>query len=116
MADRYRVGRKLGRTIYRDDQLIGMMDYPNDAGMIVNALNTAETFRPVRDRMNDLRRELGQLAGDSHQRLQVEAIELRARLARVVELVDEWAGDNTVFEHADAALHLREALDKDGTH
>lgn len=35
----YRVGRHLGRTIYRDDQVIGMMDSIADARMIVDLLN-----------------------------------------------------------------------------
>ena len=35
----YRTGRKLGRTLYRDDQLIGIMDRPEDADMVVSALN-----------------------------------------------------------------------------
>ncbi len=46
---RYRVGRKLGRTIYRDDELIGVMDRTEDALMIVELLNSGpadETIQP----------------------------------------------------------------------
>jgi hypothetical protein len=41
-GQRYRVGRKLGRTIYCDDALIGIMDEAEDAAMIVDALNRSE--------------------------------------------------------------------------
>ena len=36
---RYRVGRTLGRTIYDDDTLIGMMDTPELGALLVDALN-----------------------------------------------------------------------------
>jgi hypothetical protein len=36
---RWRVGRKVGRTIYLDDQLCGMMDTPELARQVVDALN-----------------------------------------------------------------------------
>lgn len=35
----YRTGRKLGRTIYRDDNLIGVMDTPELGALVVAALN-----------------------------------------------------------------------------
>lgn len=35
---RYRVGRKLRRTLYRDGQYIGIMDTPEDAALVVDAL------------------------------------------------------------------------------
>lgn len=35
----YRTGRKLGRTIYRDDILIGVMDTPELGALVVAALN-----------------------------------------------------------------------------
>jgi hypothetical protein len=46
-ASRWRVGRKVGRTIYRQigdkpgdlDQLVGLMDTPALAAMVVAALN-----------------------------------------------------------------------------
>jgi hypothetical protein len=38
----YRVGRHLGRTIYRHNQLIGVMDTPEDGRLVVDALNAAE--------------------------------------------------------------------------
>lgn len=40
-GQRYRVGRKLGRTIYRDEVLIGVMDRAEDAALIVELLNSA---------------------------------------------------------------------------
>lgn len=40
---RYRVGRKLGRTIYDGDRLIGMMDDVADAYWIVELMNRAES-------------------------------------------------------------------------
>jgi len=36
---KYRVGRKLGRTIYHYDKLIGMMDTEGWASIVVAALN-----------------------------------------------------------------------------
>lgn len=36
---RWRVGRKLGRTLYRDDVCVGMVDTPELAAEIVVALN-----------------------------------------------------------------------------
>lgn len=38
-AHHYRVGRQLGRTIYRDDHLIGVMDHKADAKLVVDLLN-----------------------------------------------------------------------------
>lgn len=35
----FRTGRSLGRTLYKNDQLIGIMDRPEDAAMVVEALN-----------------------------------------------------------------------------
>ena len=37
--ERWRVGRKLGRTIYWDEQVVGMVDTPEIAGRIVAAMN-----------------------------------------------------------------------------
>jgi hypothetical protein len=38
----YRVGGKLGRTIYRNDELIGIMDTREDGALVVEALNARE--------------------------------------------------------------------------
>jgi hypothetical protein len=38
---RWRVGRKLGRTLYRDDRCIGMVDTPELAAEIVAVMNSA---------------------------------------------------------------------------
>ncbi len=37
--DAWRVGRKVGRTIYRGDDLIGVMDSAEDAVLVVRAVN-----------------------------------------------------------------------------
>src|ERR1700685_3701975 len=41
----WRVGRKLGRTLYKDDQCVGMFDTPELAAEIVRAMNLIETHR-----------------------------------------------------------------------
>lgn len=43
----YRVGKKLGRTIYRDDVLIGIMDTADDASTVVRSLNRIDVERGV---------------------------------------------------------------------
>lgn len=40
-AERYRVGRKLGRTVYDGEALIGIMDTANLAAKVVAALNAS---------------------------------------------------------------------------
>jgi hypothetical protein len=50
----YRLGRHLGRTIYRNNQLIGVMDTPEDGRLVVDALNQAEPLTAlVRDLYDD---------------------------------------------------------------
>jgi hypothetical protein len=39
VSHRWRVGRKLGRTLYRDDVCVGMVDSPEIAAEIVAAMN-----------------------------------------------------------------------------
>jgi len=39
MSEQYRVGRKLGRTLYRGEDLIGMMDSAEDAALVARLLN-----------------------------------------------------------------------------
>jgi hypothetical protein len=39
MSDRWRVGKKLGRTLYINDQVIGMVDTVEIAKAIVAAMN-----------------------------------------------------------------------------
>lgn len=39
MAGVWRAGRKVGRTLYRDDVLVGVMDTPELAAQVVEALN-----------------------------------------------------------------------------
>jgi hypothetical protein len=38
----WRVGRKVGRTIYEGDTLVGVMDTPELAALVVEAVNAAE--------------------------------------------------------------------------
>lgn len=35
----WRAGRKLGRTLYRGEELVGMMDDAGDAALVVRAVN-----------------------------------------------------------------------------
>ena len=41
---RWRVGRKLGRTLYRDDECIGMVDTRALAAQIVDAMNRLDAL------------------------------------------------------------------------
>lgn len=46
-GQRYRVGRKLGRTVYDGDTVIGMMDTSELAALVVSGLNRgADTSAP----------------------------------------------------------------------
>jgi hypothetical protein len=47
--NRYRTGRKLGRTIYRNDELIGIMDTTKDAELVVASLDVLEHGYSVRE-------------------------------------------------------------------
>lgn len=44
MAD-WRTGRKVGRTIYRDEVLVGVMDTPELAAQVVDAISAREAAR-----------------------------------------------------------------------
>lgn len=44
MGERWRVGRKLKRTLYRDEECVGMVDSPEIAAEIVEALNGRERY------------------------------------------------------------------------
>jgi hypothetical protein len=45
----WRVGRKLGRTLYRDEVLVGMVDTPEIATAIVDAMNATTAEARCRD-------------------------------------------------------------------
>lgn len=47
MTPRFRTGRKLGRTIYDGDALIGVMDTPELATMFVEAANASPAAAPA---------------------------------------------------------------------
>jgi hypothetical protein len=49
MSDRYRTGTKLGRTLYRNNQLIGLLDDAKDAAHIVKILNTCQKLAEATD-------------------------------------------------------------------
>lgn len=38
----WRIGRKVGRTLYRNDELVGVMDTPELAAQVVAALDWLE--------------------------------------------------------------------------
>lgn len=66
--DEWRVGRKLGRTLYLDDKLMGIMDDPAVAAQIVSAMNMAhmeselmETNDRMGQRIAELEQEKAQL-------------------------------------------------------
>ncbi len=40
---RWRVGRTVGRTVYLDDVLVGLMDTPELAAQVVAALNSGDS-------------------------------------------------------------------------
>ena len=51
--NRYRTGRHLGRTVYRDDRLIGVMDTAEDGALVVELLNARERVQVARARNAD---------------------------------------------------------------
>jgi hypothetical protein len=40
----YRTGRHLGRTVYKGDELIGVMDTPELGALVVDALNAHDRY------------------------------------------------------------------------
>jgi hypothetical protein len=60
----WRVGRKLGRTLYRDDVCIGMVDTPELAAEIVAAMNGASSLRARKD---EAMRNIMELARDGNE-------------------------------------------------
>lgn len=50
----WRVGTKLGRTLYRDEVLVGMVDTPELAAEIVARMNRTEAEQAVLDAMGDV--------------------------------------------------------------
>lgn len=49
MGGRWRTGRKVGRTIYRDDELVGVMDDAHDAARVVELLNRDDDVTALAD-------------------------------------------------------------------
>lgn len=66
---RWRTGRKVGRTIYDDDKLVGIMDTPELAQAVVNALN---------------REDVASMTGNSPRVSEVDAMILRGLVLRLI--------------------------------
>lgn len=49
----WRVGRKLGRTIYKDDAIVGLVDTPELAAEIVARMNEPSPVRAERTQTED---------------------------------------------------------------
>ena len=47
MTKRWRTGRNVGRTIYNYDELVGVMDTPDLARMVVDAMNLIDNIPEV---------------------------------------------------------------------
>lgn len=52
----WRVGHSLGRTLYRDEVLVGMVDTAELAAEIVNAMNGAEPEKTLTSAIQDVER------------------------------------------------------------
>lgn len=50
---KWRVGRKLGRTLYVDDQCVGMVDDESIAADIVNAMNLVAALESAQQILNE---------------------------------------------------------------
>ncbi len=64
MSETWRVGRKLGRTLYINDVVVGMVDTPEQAARIVEAMNRASADVRVRDVADILAARIDQLELD----------------------------------------------------
>jgi hypothetical protein len=80
----WRVGRKLGRTIYRDDALIGVMDTEADAARVVEAVNNQQSGADILAAFNRMETNVMGALED----LQAADLQLDAE---VTALVDEQA-------------------------
>lgn len=57
MSNRWRVGKKLGRTLYDGDELVGLMDTEELARLVVDAVNEQLEREEEHRRPADLRQE-----------------------------------------------------------
>ncbi len=65
----WRVGRSTGRTLWRDEQLVGMVDSPEVAAEIVGAMRAVARLlgdEPESVRERSLRREVWTIPGYAH--------------------------------------------------
>lgn len=91
---RWRVGRKVGRTIYLDGHLFGVIDTAEAATMAVDALNGAAEVEALRSQLADKTRQLTELStADGTNRWvagkELEMIEaLRGQVAKAVRLLE----------------------------
>lgn len=53
----WRVGTKLGRTLYKDNELVGLMDTPELARAVVAALNLVEALHVAEQAKKDSEQE-----------------------------------------------------------
>jgi hypothetical protein len=80
----WRVGRKLGRTIYRDDALIGVMDTEADAARVVEAVNNQQSGADILAAFKEMETNVMGALED------IQAADLQLD-AEVTALVDEQA-------------------------
>lgn len=97
MADpRYRVGRRLGRTVYRTtpngDELIGVMDTPELGALVVDALNAATADLPPPVRTGHALTNRGPQALQAMLRADPAGVQKSLRLLTRTELVTLAAG------------------------
>ncbi len=90
--ERYRVGRSLGRTLYRDDQLIGLLDDKDVAKHIADVLNHFDVMAGV---VAQASRELDEVRHDlAHARFELDVADTaREGLARLLAEVRKQALD-----------------------
>ena len=102
MSDVWRTGRKVGRTVYIGDELVGVMDTPELAEQVVRAVNIDRMATTTEHdtgcgscsqhvRVNRLRAELNLISGGWESRVRLRE-EKDARLAEVEAANVELAG------------------------
>ena len=80
-SNRWRVGTKLGRTLYRNNQLVGMMDTPELAAEVVAVMNK-EAPNDREGITNSLSRESNRVWGTMTQNFPTNIIDQLVRSIR----------------------------------
>ena len=80
----WRVGTKVGRTIYRNEELVGVMDTRELATEIVAAFNAHDTLLEQRDKLLEACKATARLLRDVYQ----EEAPAYAQLKAVIALVE----------------------------